>query len=408
MVVGGASIGVDLLQGGRPATAIPPSASPRFSPPAFTPQPVSVLPAEDPANAVGDLHMVTASAGWARRISDGSILHTTAGVLRWTVASPPRAQVIAAAYLDAETARALTVASQVSAPVPDPTAVQSWATADGGAHWTAEGRLSVHGFSPTDAGEMIFVDGQHGWYSLAETAANTTALFRTVDGGASWSEVATTSSAAIGTQGNPGVIPDRCLALTATFLSASTGWMTGTCEGGGDPAFYVTHDGGVSWNQQPLGPLPAGAYDETSFSPVFTSPASGTVLTENLGLSAVTTSIFATADGGRSWTLRWEGLGQPAGADFLDPQRGWLVFEGVDGSAAAPAIYATGDGGATWAHLNAFPYSGLALDFVSAEIGWAAPSADQPGSGPSYLVETEDGGRTWTPVVPQVDAGDAG
>jgi photosystem II stability/assembly factor-like uncharacterized protein len=87
--------------------------------------------------------------------------------------------------------------------------------------------------------------------------------------------------------------------------------------------------------------------------------------------------------------------------DFLDADHGWLVTAG-DGAAGATDLYATGDGGMTWTRLGAFPYVGLSLDFLTSEAGWAAADLSEQDGGPVYLVRTGDGGRTWTGLVPQL------
>ena len=381
VVVGGASAAVALIGQSHP---VPP-----VTPPVIAP----LLPAD----AIGHLQMYTPSTGWAQRLTDGAILHTTAGVERWTVATPPSADPpLAVAYLGPDLARALTVPPDTGAQA----TLQAWSTRDGGATWAREGTLSVQGFNRTIGGGVLdFVDAEHGWYSQIEAASGVagSALYRTVDGGARWTEVAATSPGAPAT---PGVIPQGCAALTAAFVSASTGWMTGTCLSG-TPPFYVTHDGGTTWTVADLSPVPAGALEETSFSPIFVSGRDGTVLTENDSEAGITTSLFATSDGGLSWRLQSTTAGQASTEDFLDAQHGWLVTD-EDGVGSAPDLYATSDGGSTWTHVNAFPYEGLSLDFLTPTEGWAADDLGQDESGPTYLVQTVDGGRDWTSVAPRI------
>lgn len=381
VVVGGASAAVGLIGQSHP---VPP-----VTPPAIAP----LLPAD----AIGHLQMYSPTTGWAQRLNDGAILHTTAGVDRWAVASPPTADPpLAVAYLGADLARALTVPAGAGAQA----TLQAWSTQDGGATWDREGALSVQGFNRSiGAGVLDFVDAEHGWYSQIEAASGVagSALYRTVDGGARWTEVAATSAGAPAT---PGVIPEGCAALTAAFVSVSTGWMTGTCLSG-TPPFYVTHDGGATWIVATLSPVPAGALEETSFSPIFVAGGDGTVLTENDSKSGITTSLFATSDGGVSWRLQSTTDGQAATEDFLDAQHGWLVTD-EDGVGSAPDLYATTDGGSSWTHVNAFPYEGLSLDFLTPTEGWAADDLGQNASGPTYLVQTVDGGRDWTSVLPRI------
>jgi hypothetical protein len=86
-----------------PVPSLPPSARPTTS---STPT-VNLIPTATPG--IINLHMFTPAVGWAQRQSDGAILHTTNGVLRWGVAAPGigTEQIIAVAFVDADAARLL-------------------------------------------------------------------------------------------------------------------------------------------------------------------------------------------------------------------------------------------------------------------------------------------------------------
>jgi len=380
VAVGAASTAVALLEQSHPAALV--------SAPA--------IQALSPADGIGNLRMFGESTGWAQRVSDRAVLHTTQGVQRWTVASPATdEQLVAVAYVTPSVARALTVPQGSGG---DAT-LQAWSTQDGGTTWDPEGTLGVQGFSASIGGALDFVDGEHGWFSQLQIGRGLsgTVLFRTVDAGAHWTEVADTS-AGVATAGV--ALPQDCSGMTATFISTSTGWLTGTCQAA-SPPFYVTHDGGLTWAVETLAPLPTGSSEETSFLPTFTSALDGVVLTENNGGEGATTSMFATVDGGHSWQLRSTSVGVPLAVDSLDRDHSWLMLD-ADGVGSDPDVFVTGDGGSTWMHLNAFPYAGFTLDFVTPEMGWAAPDLGELDGGPAYLLQTIDGGRTWTAEVPRV------
>ncbi|MGO8687648.1 MAG: WD40/YVTN/BNR-like repeat-containing protein [Candidatus Dormibacteria bacterium] len=354
------------------------------------------IPAVPAAEAIGDLHMVSQSTGWARRVSDGAVLHTTGGMAGWKLAAPLPGRLLAVAYVGPEAALALTVPSGATGQA----TVQAWITRDGGATWSPGGTLSLEGFNPAIGGALEFADAEHGWFSDIEAAGGLagTALFRSVDGGASWSRVAATGG---GDAGAAGVIPAGCDDLTATFVSATTGFMTGTCLTQ-PPPLYVSQDGGVSWAAAPLAALPAGITAGTSFPPTFTSGRDGTLLTQDQdGSGGLSTGLFATTDGGLSWRLRSTTGGSPVASDFLDADHGWLVAND-DTLAGATELYATRDGGSAWTRLNAFPYSGIGLDFLTPEVGWAAPAFGSSGNGPAYLIRTSDGGRSWSAAVARI------
>jgi hypothetical protein len=360
--------------------------------------PTAMVPAEPAGDGIGNLRMFSASTGWAQRLDGGAVLHTTRGVQHWTAASPPSwDQVLAVAYVNAVTARVLTVPSDAGSQ----TTVDTWGTRDGGATWSREGGFAIQGFTPAAGGALDFIDPEHGWYSQLEAAVGFagTALFRTADGGAHWSEAAVSGSGTPAASG-AGAIPSGCDTLTATFATATTGWLTGTCLSAAAP-LYVSHDGGVTWTTQPLGSLPASPAGGTSFPPAFTSAQSGTLLTENQSLTGVDTSLFATADGGVSWLLRSTSVGAPVADDFLDADHGWLVTA-ADGAAGGTDLYATADGGTTWTRVGAFPFTGMSLDFLTTTLAWAAGDLGQQDGGPAYVVRTGDGGHTWMGVVPHL------
>ncbi|MGO8686548.1 MAG: WD40/YVTN/BNR-like repeat-containing protein [Candidatus Dormibacteria bacterium] len=368
----------------------------------------SAVPTQAPADAVGNLRMYSASAGWAQRLDDGAVLHTTRGVLHWGVASPPTSDpVIGVSYVGAETARAVTVPASAEG---DAT-IRAWATGDGGATWSAEGSFPVVGFSPALVGALDFVDPLHGWYSQLQDDPGVTGteLYRTADGGAHWSPIAFVGTAGPTGTGHTGPAPTGCVQLTAAFVSTTTGWLSGSCSTG-PPPLYVSHDGGATWAAQTLAPISGRLYGEQSSPPSFTSPRDGTLLTEDIGAAPVSVGLYATVDGGKTWSLRYSGAGTLFTSDFVDAEHGWLALSSPDGDAAAPDLHSTRDGGSTWTVLHAFPpvgwnlYVGLSLDFLNDDVGWASTEINQSSGGASYLLETVDGGQSWAALRPQLSA----
>lgn len=191
-----------------------------------------------------------------------------------------------------------------------------------------------------------------------------------------------------------------------------------------------TTDGGATWRSVKPLQLDATASVRSSYfldadHAWIAAVASGTSLT-----------VFATADGGRTWTA---GAPVPAGfggvsdppdvnmpgsgnrLDFLDDRIGWLRTFSVPGQHTLK-LYGTTDGGRTWrlivtaADSDGSTLARLGRDcyeddlrFVSANLGWmsyncvSAQPAGQPGSGspapgPEVAV-TKDGGRSWQQVL---------
>jgi photosystem II stability/assembly factor-like uncharacterized protein len=380
-------------------------------------------PTPPPGNVIGNLVMSGATTGWAQRLADGAVLHTTQGAQEWTVASPelpPGQQITAVAYVDGETARAL---SAVPTADPEETVVDAWSTGDGGVTWTLSGSLTVEGPLSAHEGGLDFVDADDGWWSAGVTAGAGNSemtgmdLYRTTDGGASWVQVA---EAELGDVVS-GTISASCTSTTppaalmdaASFIDGSTGWIAGECEGGVGVLFDVTHDGGQTWSPQSLVVPAAASLGWVTDPPRFTSGQDGVAEALNDGGGQPAT-LLITTDGGSSWTACAAPGEYSQSVDFVDPLDGW-VLDAVSlnaGAAGEPDLYVTHDGGRTWTTLqttynpqpgvSAMNLGGLELDFVTTQLGFAAPPAVASFIAHDVL-ETSDGGLSWTQVTVQVN-----
>ena len=271
--------------------------------PTPTPAPVPCAPPtpQGAPELIDNLSMFSPTTGWAEEAGTSTVLHTTAGAQRWTVASPPLSgdeQMVAASFLDADTARAITGTlwncGNQGLPSTD---LVAWGTQDGGATWSSEGTFSAPDFP---GGSLDFVNSEDGWLSVLEGAAmgsSGMAVYQTVDGGTQWSEVAETSVEGSSTSGAAGAIPFGYLKSGAVFVSLTTGWITGTTYGSG-PVFLVTHDGGVTWNPQSL-PASAGLFQATTEAPEFWSSQGGWLQVDAPG--GQPSIVYLTTDGGALW-----------------------------------------------------------------------------------------------------------
>lgn len=112
-------------------------------------------------------------------------------------------------------------------------------------------------------------------------------LFRTNDGGRSWSML---TSTVVGASAAPGRLPARGEPLHLLFQDESKGWL-GLYSG--DVALLRTNDGGVTW--QPVDVSPSfGGVETISFS----SPNDGLVRI----FDGATPTVWVTTDGGDHWT----------------------------------------------------------------------------------------------------------
>jgi len=157
-------------------------------------------------------------------------------------------------------------------------------------------------------------------------ASTTAALYRTVDGGASWTAVCRTTEVA--GCGRPTVAPtDPRLVLLAGLTGIER-----------------SDDGGTTWTRVGVGVLPGpdgGGIESISVSA--TAPA--------VVLASGSAGVFRSGDGGRTWSA-WGGGLEPlefAGADRIalepaDPSRAWRVH--------GTGFFASTDGGASWLELT--------------------------------------------------------
>jgi photosystem II stability/assembly factor-like uncharacterized protein len=118
-----------------------------------------------------------------------------------------------------------------------------------------------------------------------------------------------------------------------------------------------------------------------------------------------TTAIFATADGGSTWTesVPVKAAGTVTGVTFANATDGWLLLDAANGTTRRPRpwLFRTTDGGRHWSPAATAPPPGsgglndfcqkLGITFPTATIGWLTISCR---SG-AYVEVSHDGGSTW-------------
>ena len=243
-------------------------------------------------------------------------------------------------------------------------------TTDGGATWRNLSVLETH------AVQMDFVDANHGWIvgysdespcvSIPEDPTVGWQIFRTTDGGGSWS---------------PGLGHyDQISLCRATlgglsFSDVHNGWVMGTAHG--EDSHYTpfttqfmlaTIDGGHHWESiWEMGPT----YYQYS-SPIassFVSASSGWALWFLSGWPERQLppryQLNRTTNGGQSWQMvRQSEEYVLSDVDFVNTQEGWLVGE-------HGLIERTTDGGSTWKSIEYSPSLNLnAVDAPAPGQAW--------------------------------------
>jgi len=343
----------------------------------------SATPSPGPTSPINALWMSDATTGWARTTTH-RILHTTDGGKSWQDVTPPYPVGKMGQFPPAFASLNGTMAwvAVFEKQQPDGTIPNVlFRTSDGGHTWQ-EAMLPRSGLGVS---QVQFVNAQDGWVlaSYGGVAAGSQAvdLFRSTDGGQTWSTVARA----------PGSLPLGGDKSGMGWASATTGWVTGcVCAAENTVLLSRTQDGGVTWQSQSL-PLPFLQAAITTQPPVFFSATEGLLpVTFNDGGSTIL-AVYATHDGGATWSHSTLLSAAGSAWDFLTMQQGWVV--GANGTSVA----VTSNEGQSWLLINPSEnFRNISqLDFVSAQEGWAISTAtpDAP-----VLLKTMDGGQTWAQV----------
>jgi len=211
-----------------------------------------------------------------------------------------------------------------------------------------------------------FVDRSHGWIAGIDNQTYNTEVWRSIDGGQSWTKVGSAIAAGAGV-------------AWVTFVSPSTGvW--------GNGSVWRTTDGGDTW--QPA-PTSSGIFNEASFATASLGWAGCSYGTSESG-----GGIAVTTDGGATWTRQLNRPGPDGSGGFSRVSsptklRCYVLKWGRSGG-----VWATSNGGAAWTRrvLPSIPGSFKFyhdLDFPAGKIGWAVGDSGR-------IARTTNGGVTWT------------
>jgi photosystem II stability/assembly factor-like uncharacterized protein len=143
---------------------------------------------------------------------------------------------------------------------------------------------------------------------------------------------------ALATPTEPALVPlppiTASLLLSASFVSTSTGWVLGESPCSHRRCFRLlkTIDGGVSWSQVTAPPFSVSpAYAEFEFARIaFADANDGWAYDDNEEVGATGYQLFATHNGGSTWTQIQLGAGNNWGIAALDTAPGhvWAIIYG--------------------------------------------------------------------------------
>jgi photosystem II stability/assembly factor-like uncharacterized protein len=168
------------------------------------------------------------------------------------------------------------------------------------------------------------------------------------------------------------------------FVSETRGWLTGLHH------IWATSDGGQTWSIR---------FDGRPFGFAFSVGGSGWTASGNKD----EIRNYVTADRGATWHECGEAWYMPTyapyvSAYFIDSKRGWTVIARYNDLELSieQGVAKTEDGGCTWKPIwwrpSGNPDSLSNITFIDANTGWLASTNRSP------LFATIDGGLTWTQV----------
>ncbi|WP_227011805.1 WD40/YVTN/BNR-like repeat-containing protein [Paenibacillus lutimineralis] len=274
-------------------------------------------------------------------------------------------------------------------------------TIDGGATWKMTSLPKAN-----EVASVFFINEDRGWIlSIDNSQKNDTTktLYLTNNGGASWIKVMSSPLFPTGPEAT-NATPIQSNSVSMTFSNEKLGYISAIEFG--HPEFYVTRNGGVSWNK-------SDQFFDMSKYKNCSSFLTGTPTFFNnsdigwipVGCSrddAVKYNGYFTNDGGKTWAyapfdIDWiTETNKGAAPFFINSLEGWNIRNG--------AVYHTTDQGKTW---TALPVNGklhdvmtnlaynqvVKLQFYTAKFGWLLVAKSDGKR--SLLMQTTDGGRSW-------------
>lgn len=226
-----------------------------------------------------------------------------------------------------------------------------------------------------------FADAMNGWVGNLTVAAScfgapgdSTLLYRTTDGGASWASV-------------DNIAEPRPMGLCGMWVhDANTVYVVGrVCD---TPRVIRSTDGGVTWTTFDL-----SAHADRLIDCYFPGSMEGFIVGgRDDGAASSHGVVLHTTDGGESWTNRHTTAVNNSWCWKISFPSATVGYVSVQSNGAQAYFLKSTDGGVGWAEY-AFPpgpYFEQGIGFVDESTGWIGGSTD--------TWETRDGGVTWTEI----------
>lgn len=268
----------------------------------------------------------------------GVIWLTSDGGRTWLASKPGLPSISFVTTLGSSNAWAINTCTDASYEGP----CSIWSSHDGGVSWANISSAPLQAIS--------FVDATHGWGVLdtlpVAGGSTTSGVFRTSDGGKTWTEL---PGRPCGDIGGP---------VAVSFGATTRGWIGCLGDGGAGQnakGIVETVDGGLTWSIRAA----AYIYDQ---KPIGTISSSDYLLGLSMRPSGVGLAWEArgatirTSDGGRAWTEM-----PPGQPDTVIAHGGWAATDTIwylvmwDGNIQDTALWVTRDAGRHWASVGPVP-----------------------------------------------------
>ncbi len=321
--------------------------------------------------------------GWG--ITETEVVSTNDGGVTWYNVTPPGlidvGYSVFTDFLDKSHAWVQTVD-----PNNYPNGGSIYRTTDGGLTWEAFQ-------TPFSAGDMEFLDADNGWMMAdlgVGAGSMAIAIFQTTDGGASWNRTYTNDPSI---EGAGDSLPLGGIKVMMVPLDMNTAWVGGVVYSSGSTYLFRTDDGGKTWSQVTM-MLPGKAQSsELTIEQVkFFSPTQG-FLAIRLTSNSLETIFYITQDGGQTWNPAPASL--PNSGKLEIPSATEMIFY------YNSQFYVTKDAANTFETITpnvAFGEFLTDMNFVNASTGWVITTSP---TNQRTLYKTTDGGLTWFPLIQQ-------
>ena len=244
--------------------------------------------------------------------------------------------------------------------------------------------------------DISFADAQHGWYGTGKGD-----LFATADGGATWTKVASRPGTFVRAVG----FVD---ARTGFIGNVGTGYYPGVTD---TVPLYRTDDGGATWTPVPLGGAAmAGvcAIDILRTKRIYQGKLVDATVITAAGRVGGPAGMIRSTDGGATWRVidmsRWTGM--ILDVHFVDERVGFVAASSsADVQTTNAQDLMTRDGGATWQEVyrSKRPSELIwKLSFPTGRVGFGTVQSYDSGNPHKLVVRTTDGGRSWR-ELPLID-----